>query len=339
MSTRFSPVLIACVLCSAASVALAQPAPAAPAQPPAPAPNVFEPALPPSTAVAPVTVEAGPKPTPKVIEKQTHTFVESYAATPNGEIEQIGRWRDAVCVQVLGLAAAQSAAIKARIEEVATEVGLHAPKPGCTADVEIVFSDNPQGVMDKVAKEREYLLGYYHRHDHDRLKKVTRPIQAWYVTATYGGGGDVAGALFGGASNMQVHEEVIDDPENSAPTSCGDNRFFSKCLESVFKNVFIVADSRSLAGKDTGMVADYLAMLALSQPNSLDACAALSSVLDVFAPSGCGGREPPDGFTRSDAAYLTALYAADGEGRKTQEQTDISTRMARILTKASNAGR
>jgi hypothetical protein len=288
--------------------------------------------------VAPVTVEGAAKPTPKVIERQTHTFVEGYAATPNAEIQQIGRWRDSVCVQVLGLAEAQAAAIKARIEQVATEVGLRPAKPSCTADVEIVFSDNPQGVMDKVAQQREYLLGYYHRHDHDRLKKVTRPIQAWYVTATYGGGGDVAGALFAGVP-MQVHEEVIDDPENPAPTSCGDNRYFSACLESVFKNVFMVADSKALAGKDAGMIADYLAMLALSQPKSLDACAALTSVLDVLAPSGCGGREPPDGFTAADAAYLTSLYAADGEGRKTQEQTDISTRMARILTKASGAGR
>ena len=334
MPARFASVLISSVLTLAASAALAQPSPA-----PAPAPDVFEPAPPQSTTVAPVTVEAGPKPTPKVIEKQTHTFVEGYAATPNAEIEQIGRWRDSVCVQVLGLAQAQGAAIKARVEEVAAQVGLKPAKPGCTADVEIVFSDNPQGVMDKVAQQREYLLGYYHRHDHDRLKKVTRPIQAWYVTATYGGGGDVAGALFAGVSNMQVHEEVIDDPENPAPTSCGDNRFFSKCLESVFKNVFIVADSKALAGRDTGMIADYLAMLALSQPKSLDACAGLASVLDVFAPSGCGGREPPDGFTQADAAYLTALYAADGEGVKTQEQTDISTRMARILTKASSARR
>jgi hypothetical protein len=329
MSTRFASVLIASVLLSAASSALAQPA--APVQTPAADPSQ-------STTVAPLTVQAGPKPTPKVIEKQTHTFVEGYAATPNAEIEQIGRWRDAVCVQVLGLAAPQEAAIKARVEEVAKEVGLHPAKPGCVADVEIVFSNNPQGVMDKVAKEREYLLGYYHRHDHDQLKKVTRPIQAWYVTATYGGGGDVAGALFAGV-NMQVREEVVDDPENPAPTSCGDNRFFSACLESVFKNVFIVADANAMAGQDTGTISDYLAMLALSQPRSLDACAALSSVLDVFAPSGCGGREPPDGFTSADAAYLTALYAADGEGRKTQEQTDISTRMARILTKASAAGR
>jgi hypothetical protein len=80
------------------SAALAQPAPAA----------AIKDA--PSTTVSPVTVEA---PTPKVIQKQAYSFVQSYAATPNPNIDQIGRWHDPVCVQVWGLPlAAQAAKIK-----------------------------------------------------------------------------------------------------------------------------------------------------------------------------------------------------------------------------------
>ena len=98
MASRFASVLLAGVLCSTPVVALAQ----------SDSP----------TTVSPVTVNAPPR--PKVVEKQAHTFVQSYAAAQNPEIDQIGRWRDAVCVEVMGLPRAdQAAAILARIESVA----------------------------------------------------------------------------------------------------------------------------------------------------------------------------------------------------------------------------
>jgi hypothetical protein len=326
MPNRFASVLIASVLSSAASVALAQPAaPSAPAKPAA------------STTVAPLTVQGAAK--PKAIEKQSQSFVLGYAATPNAEIDQIGRWHDPVCVQVVGLVDAQAVAIKARIEDVAKALGLPAARPSCSANVEIVFSDKPQAVMDEVAQKREYLLGYYHRHDHDRLKKVTRPIQAWYVTATRGEGGSVAGALFGGVSGIQVQTDVIDDPENPPPAACADSPHFTACLKSEFRNVFIVADSKALDGKGAGLLSDYLVMLALSQPKSLDGCNALPSVIDLFAPAACPARDAPDGLMPADAAYLTALYMSDPEGKKGMEQTDISIRMADILINANKAPR
>jgi hypothetical protein len=327
MPNRFVSVLIASVLSSASAAALAQPAaPQAAASQTAAKPPV-------STTVAPVTVQAAP--TPKVIEKQSQSFVLSYAASANAEIDQIGRWHDPVCVQAVGLVDAQAAAIKARIEEVAKEVGLPATRPVCATNVEIVFTDQPQAVMDELAKKREYLLGYYHRHEHNQLKKVTRPIQAWYVTATRGEGGSVAGALFGGVSGVQVETDVIDDPENPPPNACGDNPRFTACLKSEFRNVFIVADSKALNGKGAGLLSDYLVMLALSEPKSLDGCNALPSVIDLFAPTACPGRDTPDGLTAADAAYLTALYMSDPEGKKNMEQTDISIRMANILVNAS----
>jgi len=300
--------------------------------------------------VAPVTVQAAP--TPKAVEKQSRSFVQSYAAAPNPEVDQIARWYDAVCVQVEGLPQAdQAAVIKARIESVAKAVGLHAARAGCTANVEITFSDKPQAVMDSVAKRRESLLGFHYRLDISRLKAVTHPIQAWYKTATRGEGPN-AGTAFATLKNLfnpdrprntgyagaTTQDETVDNPSNGAPTGCADSHF-SSCLKSVFSNVFVVADSKVLEGKDLGLVADYMAMLALSQPRSLDGCNALPSVIDVLAKSACPGRDPPDGLTPGDAAYLTALYASDPEGKMTGEQDDIAGRMAKILIKANVAAR
>jgi hypothetical protein len=295
-----------------------------------------------------VTVQGA---TPKTITAETHAFVQSTATAANPEIGQVSRWHGPVCVQVEGLAPGQSAEIKARIESVAQAVGLPSPSRGatCTADVEIVFSDDPQRVMNDVAKRREDLLGYYHRHDHDRLKLVSRPVQAWYKTETVGDGGN-AGIAFatlvpppgrpytyvGDFPGRTIGNVKTDDPDISAPTGCADAPQFTACLTSQFQNVFIIADSRALKGKGVGLMADYLVMLALSQPKSLDGCAALPSILDLTAKAGCAGRSPPEGLTQADAAWLTALYASDPEANGAGAQSEISSRMADILIKASS---
>ena len=287
-------------------------------------------AAPSSGTVSPLTVEGA---TPTTITSQARAFVQSVSTAPNPEVGQISRWHDPVCVQVEGLAqAAQAQEIKARIESVAQAVGVPAARAGCTANVEIVFSDNAQATMDEVAKRHEDLLGYYHRRDHDRLKTVSRPIQAWYKTATRG---EAANDEKDSGSPWAVR---VDEPGEPTPTACGDAPHFTACLTSEFVNVFIVVDGKALQGKSLGSVAEYAVMLALSQPKSLDGCAALPSILDLMAKS-CPGREAPTGLTAADGAWLTALYASDAEAKGDGERTDISVRMADILIKASTAAK
>jgi hypothetical protein len=310
---------VSCVAWLASSFALAQPA-SAPAVKEAP-----------STTVSPVTVEA---PTPKVIQKQAFSFVKSYAAAPNPRVDQIGRWHDPVCVQVWGLPLAEQASkIKARIESMAQAVGLSAARPGCKINVEIVFTDQPQNMMDTIAQRWEPVLGYYHRERTAHLKAITHPIQSWYVTGTESDGVNIGGLISSGIppSEYLRPPRAVDDPQQRSPIGCVDR--FTACYNSEFGNVLIVADSKALEGKNLRLIADDMVMLALSQPKSLDGCNALPSVIDRFAKSPCPGRDPPNGLTPADTAYLAALYSADPEGKKTVEYADIGERMARILIK------
>jgi hypothetical protein len=143
---------LTCAVWLAASAALAQPG----------APSGGKDA--PPTTLSPVTVKSPA--TPKVIERQTQSFVRSYAAAPNPDVDQIGRWRVPVCAEVWGLPQAdQAAKIKARIESMAEALGLPAPRAGCKVDVEVVFTDEPQSMMNVIARRWEPLLGYYHRSD------------------------------------------------------------------------------------------------------------------------------------------------------------------------------
>lgn len=327
------------ILLAASALALAGAARADLASPPAPQP----------TAVAPLTVQ-GAAP-PMIIERQSRSFVQSHAA-PIAKINQIGRWHEPICVQVVNLVPEQAAAVKARVEQVAGEVGVKVAKPGCRSNIQIVVTGQPQALIDKVAERDEHDLGFHWRADLNKVKAVTHPIQAWYKTATLGNG-NANGLAFAnitcGAGEHQTpclntgslegesHEmETVDIPENGSPSGCADSHF-SGCLTSLFKNVLIVVDSHAVEGKHLGPVADYLAMLALSRQESLNGCDALPSIIDLYAKSPCPGRDPPDGLTAPDAAYLTALYASDLEGRLASEQDDIAGRMAKILVKAQVA--
>ncbi|MGZ3274898.1 MAG: hypothetical protein ACXWKY_12655 [Caulobacteraceae bacterium] len=298
-------------------------------------------------AVAPPAVEAT---TPAELRKQTYSFVDTFAAgTP--KLDQIARWDSPLCVTVQGLPSDEGAKIKARVEDVAKALGLHLAGRTCGPNLEIKFSAQPQGFLDQVAATHEDMLGYWHRRDRDNLKAVTRPIQAWYRTATIGAGG-TTGMAFGnidtgngasptavspGVAGAQASGEIIDDPDTRAPTGCGNSRF-SACLRSTFNHVLVMVDTNAVNGVPAGLVGDYIVVLALSQPRSLDGCNALKSVIDVFA-SGCAGRAPPDGLTRADVAYLTSLYKADPEAKRASQQTDIAGRMADMLLKANATDR
>jgi hypothetical protein len=305
-----------------------------------------QPAPAPATAVPSVTVQG--QASPAVVHKEVQNFVQAHAAA-TAKIDQIGRWHGGVCVQVTGLIPDQAVKIQARIDDVARSVGLPAQTEGCHSNIQIVFTDQPQAVLDRVAKVSEQYLGFHYQADIKRLKTVTHPIQAWYATATQGEGATTAGLAFSGNSSkdqygeyqqnfgavpkLALHTEVVDDPENQTPPGCADAPHFTACLTSVFKNVLIVVDSKAIGGKDLGAVTDYLTMLALSQPKSLDGCSGLSSVIDMFAKSACPGQDVPDGLTPSDAAYLTSLYASDPEAKLSLAKGDIELRMADLLTR------
>jgi hypothetical protein len=314
--------LAACVLALAAGAAQAQPAPTG------------------AAAVAPpVTVPGSVR--PGTIQDRARSFVEAYAAaTP--KIGQIPRWQDPPCVQVIGLPPDQAAQVKARVEEMARAVGLAAAPAQCATNVEIAFTAQPQQLVDSFIKGRESILGYYSRDP--GAKTVTRPIQAWYVTATAGGAGSNAGWAFAftgvpsqsGGNPTQMSAKVVDRPDSWSPTGCGDS-VFTSCLRSQLENVFVVVDVGRAAGRSVGVLSDYVAMLVLSQPRALGGCQPLPSVTDLFV-DGCAAGAA-NGVTAADAAYLTALYQANPEARKEAETTDIAGRMAKMLASSNVVAR
>jgi len=301
-----------------------------------------------AAAQAPASPPATVAMTPAEVRQQAYQFAQVFSAT-SAKLDQLARWTKPVCVSVQGLQADAAARVTGRVEEVARSVGVGAQPAGCKPNMQIVFTAKPQALLDKVALEHEHLLGYWHRRDRDRLKTVTRPVQAWYVTGTRGETGNSAGMMFGGmdrtwtntgAAGRQPESFQIDDEDNvgPGPTGCAGEPRFTGCLASEFQNVLVVVDADRVQDLNPGLIADYVAMLAMAQPRSPDACNGLPSVIELFA-KGCPAAAARNGLTRADVAYLTALYKIDLQARKPGQVADLAGRMADMLIKADQSAR
>lgn len=287
-----------------------------------------------ATPVSPLTVQAPPN--RKALEKQARGFVESYAA-PTVKLGQYARWAEPACVAVTGLIPEQAAPVRARVEQVALAVGEPVGPPGCTPNIEIWFTAEPQRDLEAIAARNPAVLGT------GDAKTVTHPIQAWYATATEGSPAVPRGPISApppAASIAAMAQSTATDRFRVnrgalAPRRCIDARS-PTCPHSAFLNVLVLVDAGRMGDVSLALTSDYVAILALSQPRSLDGCLPLPSVIDLYARA-CPGRAPPSGLTPADMAYLTSLYAADLTASKSSEQADIAKRMTRILAVPTRA--
>ncbi len=244
------------------------------------------------------------------------TFVVTHGAVARGG--QLTRWTTGVCPDTIGLPAAYDAYISNRIVAVAAKVGAPVDKAKpCAPNIEVIFTADPQRLLDSLLKKQPASLGYHTAAQAERMAKVTRPIQAWYVTAIRGDSG----------------QEAIDgDPGAMAPSLSGAmphgraGSLLGSRISSRFFRVLIVADSRQTSDHAVGQIGDYITVLALSQAAPSQTCGDLPSILDLLVP-GCRETEKPPTLTPGDMAYLTALYATDLEAPLNLERDNIGQMM------------
>lgn len=290
----------------------------------------------PAWTQSPTSVEGLTVVAPKTYESphaQALNFVRSHGA-PTRMLGQLARWVDPICPVTMGLSPEMNAFVAARVTAIATEIGgPKSKRPGCRPNVEILFTDDPQALVDKVARKQSEFLGYHEVSEAHAVAAVSHPIQAWYLTGVENDNGqrsvDVSthpvaselavSALNGGPQAMQALSR--------SPPGCPDSHF-TNCRTGLIVNVLIVADAKALDGRPIGPIADYIGLLALSQSRSLDGCDALPSILDLLS-RGCGERAKPDGLTDADLAYLEALYRTNLDTFMSVETNQIADNMAR----------
>ena len=300
------------------------------AQPPLPEPA--------SPAISTVTVTAKRASQSDVVRSVMVPFVDLHAARDPKTGLMLRAAPSGVCPITLGLSDPYSQFVTARIAAVARSVGVTVRKIGkCQPNIEVLFSDDPQSLVDDLAK-RSWggILGFHHVQDERSLAHMSRPIQAWYKTGTLSdsGASDPAGDQDGLHSSIPM-QAVVDQDDGSSPRSGTGSRIPPPNSGQIL-NVMIVVDTGKLDGQEIGPIADYAAMLALSQAKGLDHCGKLPSILDLLATD-CASDTKAQALTEGDLAFLRALYATNIKGSATDARNIIARGMARDLRDAKPA--
>ncbi len=145
-----------------------------------------QPSSAPSDASLPeVTVTASRVLTHKELGHAVAGFVASHS-TPGNRIAQVGRWFDVVCPGVTGLQEPARDFVTHEMIDIARAAGAPTRAAGkkCNVNVEVVFTREPQALLDHIAKSYRLLLGYFPRSQAADYTKFTGPVEGWYETAT-----------------------------------------------------------------------------------------------------------------------------------------------------------
>jgi hypothetical protein len=259
-------------------------------------------------------------------------FVDTHAKLEHSG--QYGRWVDAICPMTVGLPPALDAFVSQRIDGLADLVKAPLDKrAGCRPNVEIVFTNEPQKAMDLIAEKSNGLyLGSYSRSQNSGLAAVTHPIEARYLTETRDPSGertpDTVGADLGlvhyytGGTASGALSRLASDA--ASKQVCIGSRM-TQCFSSSYSNVVIVVDGRAVNGLPSAQIADYIAMVVLSHPKSVDACGSYPSILDLFAAD-CGAKASAS-LTSSDVAFLQGLYSMDLESFANLQGSSIADKI------------
>jgi hypothetical protein len=280
-----------------------------------------------------VTVTAKRAEDHRALARAVNGFMASHSAPEASRAGQIGRWYENVCPLVTGLEPAARDFITREILDVAR--GVRAPTAAvgkeCAITVEIVFTHEPQVLLDHIAKSYRPLLGFNpasqtHKQWWKSVTTFSRPIQAWYETGTRSTDFQPPQAI--APSCPSCIGATLDSDATVAPPAGTASRFRQN-LRSEFMHVLIIADAGPIASYSLQSVADYLAVLSLTHMSQLDQCAPLPSITDLLA----GGCATPvaDSLTAADRAYLKSLYSADLDRSLHAERGDIHDQMMRQI--------
>jgi len=252
-----------------------------------------------------ITVTATPLPHRSAVDEFSYSYPTEVRTT-----DKIARWKRGICPAVYGLPARFSDFITVRLKAIAQNAGAPVDAdPKCRHNIEIVFTTTPQVLADDLRKNHYPFLGYFDNFGQaDELAKVTHDIQAWYTTATVGRSGllrvdNPRGDLMSGIDiNGFGMGHVFYAP--------GAGRFNVGPASSLY-NVIIVANPAKLGAYEMGALADYIAMLALSQPKNFDACWEVPSITNLLSKD-CQAERKTATLSDNDTRFLYGLYKMDG---------------------------
>ncbi len=213
---------------------------------------------------------------------RTLNYVRAATALSAGMVSRRG---SRLCPVVAGGGKAVDRYVRSRLRQVAEDVGLKFETKTCYPDLLILFSREPEAMLDQARRRGKIRYDTIAMPRVDRFKASAQPVRWLSYTGEIPAYGDISAG------------------DASIPTMSSPGSRIIQTVASQLNYSLVVVDARKVDGVEVAALADYLSLVVLAdirpdatQPDQV-------SILNLFAAPG-----GPKRLTASDRAYLRALY-------------------------------
>ena len=270
----------------------------------------------------PVAAQEEAAPTdPIVVEgtrEEVRTQIRNILEPSGGQLSSFGR---GFCPVIIGFDAEWSAILDGYIRENAEKFGLKPKGEKCSPTAIVVFTDEPQKLVQGLRKKMPRLFASHYLPEIRRITETVRPAYSWRVTGEVGRDG----AMPSSAS--------LDGNPNGVPVinAFSASRLYSATNYEIF-NAWLVVDINKTPGMSLRQIADFATMnLLLDLDEEAVSKAPDGSILELFHAEDPSTVSP--GFSTFDEGLLAGLYGAENKSRTASQQ---SATIARSMTRTES---
>ncbi|WP_425995664.1 hypothetical protein [Caulobacter sp. DWR1-3-2b1] len=201
----------------------------------------------------------------------------------------------------------------ARIREVGAQVGVQFEKKACRPNLLVLFSREPQVMLQKARDRRKIYFEPATPVQIQRFMANTRPVRWWNSVVVI--------PSWGSAS-------VVGDPDAALEIKSPGSRI-EQPTRSAIRGSLIVVDASQADGVEVGAISDYIALVSLTDVKQEADLTGYNSILNLFAPGSSG--DLAKRLTAFDLAYLRGIYSVRDDGSGLTQIGRIATAMASDL--------
>jgi len=250
--------------------------------------------------------------------EQDRKRVETYVAAILVRSEsQLARFHQPICPVVIGLPRPYSTIVEKRILAVAVAAGAPiAKKARCSPNFVVVIAASGSDLVKDIRVNRPGWLDGLSPSEVDALI-APGPARAWSVTSLRNEDGQ---------GLRRSSESAGSDPlAGKTVLRVMSASILKQPTRQDVEASFVVIDKAPTLGLTLRQIADYAAMRGLAHTRPPAPGGAIDTILSLLD----GVSTPPRELTGTDAAYLRALYAADGRDAAVTERNAITRRIAK----------
>ena len=252
----------------------------------------------------PITV-TGTRYSPAEAQARATAFVK--AVLPLPAYGQYGRWTVPVCLKLTGITEPAASVVAARVRAVAVAAGIAIARPGCRANLNIIFSEDGARTASVILRRRPGLVARLPVVEKTRLINEPLPVRWWYGFEVGDGSGVSAGAGAGSSAalNSAAGATALAQSMPVGPDAVMTNSYSSSLINTnlsiAITSATAIVDVNLATGKSLEAVADHVAMVALAPTRLPPQAPGVPSILGLFSNG-------DQRLSNWDSAYLAALY-------------------------------